>query len=81
MANTTAQRASKLHDEAIHAIRRVETLSGLLLVVGQRDDEIQISPILVGDVGGMIETETLRLRELFEEMRLLVALASRKAGA
>jgi hypothetical protein len=61
-----------IHDEALDAIRRIETLAGLMRVLGHHPNAEPVDAGLVSESGGMIRTETVRLREAVEAMRRLV---------
>jgi hypothetical protein len=61
-----------IHDEALEAIRRIETLAGLMRVLGHERDAEPVDAALVSEAAGMIRTETMRIREAVEAMRRLV---------
>jgi len=67
-----AQKALELQDRAHSAVGNIETLCGMMEVLGQQGDGVAVSPVLVANVGGMISDETMRIRELLEAMRQLV---------
>jgi Tfp pilus assembly pilus retraction ATPase PilT len=61
-----------IHDEALEAIRRIETLAGLMRVIGHPRDAEPVEAALVSETAGMIRTETMHIREAVEAMRRLV---------
>jgi len=61
-----------IHDEALDAIRRIETLVGLMRLLGHDRNPEPVDAGLVSEAAGMIRTETIRVREAVEAMRRLV---------
>jgi hypothetical protein len=71
MARSTRKLVT-FHDEALEAIRRIETLAGLMRVLGHERKAEPVDAALVSEAAGMIRSETIRIREAMEAMRRLM---------
>lgn len=68
----SVQKAVAVHDDGIDAIRRIETLAGLMGMLGQAAHAEPVSAVLVAETAGMIRAEAGRVRQALDAMRLLV---------
>jgi len=66
------QKAVVVHDDGIDAIRRIETLAGLMRMLGQATHAEPVEAVLVGELAGMIRGEASRVRQALDAMRRLV---------
>ena len=68
----SVQKAVAVHDDGINAIRRIETLVGLMGMLGHEPHAAPVEAVLVGELAGMIRAETLRVRQALDTMRQLI---------
>ena len=66
------RKSLKGQDEALAAIRRIETFAGLQVALDQRADATPVEAVLVSGAAAMMRTETVQLRQALEAMRDLV---------
>ncbi len=67
----SVQKTVTVHDDGIDAIRRIETLVGLMGMLGQAAHAEPVEAVLVGELAGMIRGETRRVRQALDVMRKL----------
>ena len=68
----SVEKAVAVHDDGIDAIRRIETLAGLLGMLGQTAHAEPVEAGLVAETAGMIRAETERVRQALDAMHKLV---------
>jgi len=68
----SVQKAVAVHDDGIDAIRRIETLTGLMGMLGHATQAEPVDAVLVGELAGIIRGETGRVRRALDAMRRLV---------